>query len=384
MAGGIIDGILGEGFAACRHFKALCRRRQDRSKWSCSNGEIDMHSTAWHFVALCLFASILWVADSNGQQLTTSERKQASKQGTQNPEAYELYLKGRSYWSKRTLSDLETAASYFNQAIAEDPSYALAYSGLADSYAIMPEYGGNPSESISKANAAARKALELDSTLARPHAVLGHIKYLHDWDFAGGEAELKKAIELDPNDATPHQWYAESLFWLGGREGEALSEITHAYQLEPLSLIIGRDFGADHIFIRQYDEAIAICSKLADEHPTFSTAHSCTAEAYWRKRMYSQAIEEYKVESQISGDRDESEYVSAMEKGFQSGGWQGALARGIEVLKEQRKTGYSSAYWIASSYAELRDKEHAFDWLNTAFQEHEEYLLGKLCTGVTG
>jgi tetratricopeptide (TPR) repeat protein len=295
-----------------------------------------------------------------------------------------LYLKGRSYWSKRTLSDLETAASYFNQAIAEDPSYALAYSGLADSYAIMPEYGGNPSESISKANAAARKALELDSTLARPHAVLGHIKYLHDWDFAGGEAELKKAIELDPNDATPHQWYAESLFWLGGREGEALSEITHAYQLEPLSLIIGRDFGADHIFIRQYDEAIAICSKLADEHPTFSTAHSCTAEAYWRKRMYSQAIEEYKVESQISGDRDESEYVSAMEKGFQSGGWQGALARGIEVLKEQRKTGYSSAYWIASSYAELRDKEHAFDWLNTAFQEHEEYLLGKLCTGVTG
>jgi hypothetical protein len=92
--------------------------------------------------------------------------------------------------------------------------------------------------------------------------------------------------------------------------------------------------------------------------------------------MYSQAIEEYKVESQISGDRDEADYVAAMQKGFRSGGWQGALARGIEVLKEQRKTGNSSAYWIASSYAELGDKEHAFGWLNTAFQEHEEYLLG--------
>jgi tetratricopeptide (TPR) repeat protein len=327
------------------------------------------------FVGLYIGASAPHAAEPNNQH-STSEKQLADKQGTQNPEAYELYSKGRSSWSKRTLSDLETAVSYFNQAIAKDPSYALAYSGLADSYAIMPEYGGNPSEVIPKANAAARKALELDATLARPHAVLGHTKYLHDWDFAGGEAEFKKAIELDPDDATTHQWYAETLFWLGGREGEALAEITRAYQLDPLSLIIRRDFGADHIFIRQYDEAIAICRKLADESPKFSTAHSCTAEAYWRKRMYSQAIEEYKVESQISGDRDESDYVSAMEEGFRSGGWQGALASGIEVLKEQRKTGYSSAYWIASSYAELGDKEQAFEWLNSAFQEHDENLLG--------
>jgi tetratricopeptide (TPR) repeat protein len=328
------------------------------------------------FVGLCICAGILDAAERNSDQLSTSEKQLADKQGTQNPEAYALYLKGRSYWSKRTLSDLETAVSYFNEAIAKDPGYAVAYSGLADSYAIMPEYGGNPSEVIPKANAAARKALELDATLARPHAVLGHTKYLHDWDFAGGEDEFKKAIELDPNDATTHQWYAESLFWLGGREGEALAEITHALQLDPLSLIIRRDFGADHIFIRQYDEAIVICKKLVDENPKFSTAHSCIAEAYWRKRMYSQAIEEYEVESQISGDRDESDYVSAMEKGFRSGGWRGALARGIEVLKEQRKTGSSSAYWIASSYAELGDKDRAFEWLNTAFQEHDEYLLG--------
>jgi adenylate cyclase len=334
-----------------------------------------MRRVTYLFVALFICASVVRGAEPNTGQLSTSQNQLTDKRGTQSAEVYALYLKGRSYWSKRTLPELEAAASYFKRAITKDPSYALAYSGLADSYAIMPEYGGNPSEVIPKANAAARKALELDATLARPHAVLGHIKYLHDWDFAGGEAEFKKAIELDPNDATTHQWYAESLFWLGGREGEALSEITRAYQLAPLSLIIRRDFGADHIFIRQYDQAIAICTKLAEENPKFSTAHSCTAEAYWRKHMYPQAIAEYKVESQISGDRDESDYVSAMEKGFQSGGWQGALAKGIEVLKELRKSGYSSAYWIASSYAELGDKEHAFEWLNTAFQEHEEYLL---------
>src|SRR5580658_4935113 len=131
------------------------------------------------FVALLICTSVVRAADPDHDQLSTSEKQLTDKQGTQSPEAYALYLKGRSYWSKRTLSDLETAASYFNQAIAKDPSYALAYSGLADSYAIMPEYGGNPSEVVPKANAAARKALELDARLARPHAVLGHLKYLH-------------------------------------------------------------------------------------------------------------------------------------------------------------------------------------------------------------
>jgi len=140
----------------------------------------------------------LYAAALIGEQLSTSDKRQAGKQGTQNPEAYALYLKGRTYWSKRTLSDLETAVSYFNQAIAKDPGYALAYAGLADTYSLMPDYGGSPSEDIPKSNAAARKALELDATLARPHAVLGSNKTGYEWDFAGGEAEFKKAIELDP------------------------------------------------------------------------------------------------------------------------------------------------------------------------------------------
>jgi len=146
------------------------------------------------------------IAEKLRSKLSTSEKQQVTKLGTQNPEAYELYLKGRYSWNKRTTSDIATAIVFFNQAIVKDPGYALAYSGLADAYNILPRYGGNPSEDYLKSNAAARKALELDATLARAHAVLGGNEMQYDWDFAGGEAEFKKALELDPNDATAHQW----------------------------------------------------------------------------------------------------------------------------------------------------------------------------------
>jgi serine/threonine protein kinase len=151
------------------------------------------------------------LADKLRSQLSRSEKQQVTKQGTQNPEAYELYLKGRYSWNKRTSSDLAAAISYFNQAIAKDPGYALAYSGLADAYGVLPNYGGKPSETYPKSNAAARKALELDATLAHPHADLGANEMEYDWDFAGGEAEYKKTFELDPNDGTP---LVRTRYWL--------------------------------------------------------------------------------------------------------------------------------------------------------------------------
>jgi tetratricopeptide (TPR) repeat protein len=304
-------------------------------------------------VSLCIFGGTLFAADPNGQQLSTPEKQPVSKQGTQNPEAYALYLKGRSYWDKRTLSDLETAVSYFNQAIAKDPSYALAYAGLADTYSLLPDYGGSASEDIPKSNAAARKALELDATLARPHAVLGSNKVGYEWDFAGGEAEFKKAIELDPNDATAHQWYAETLVMVGGRGREGLAEINLAHQLDPQSLVIRRDLRADYAFTRRYDEAIAVCRKLANENPTFEVAHECLANAYWGKKMYPQVIEEWKIYGKLSGERTDSDYAAALEQGYRSGGWKGALNESIEILKAQRKAGSSASYNIAEAYADL-------------------------------
>jgi eukaryotic-like serine/threonine-protein kinase len=316
------------------------------------------------------------IAEKLRFKLSTSEKQQVTKQGTQNSEAYEWYLKGRYSWNKRTVSDIATAVSYFDQAIAKDPGYALAYSGLADAYNVLPNYGGKPSETYPKSNAAARKALELDATLAHPHAVLGANEMEYDWDFAGGEAEYKKAFELDPNDATAHHWYAQDIGWIGGRGQEAIAEVNRAHQLEPLSPIISTEVGEVDLTVRQYDDAIVICKKVAAENPTFARAHDCLAAAYWGKRMYPQAIEEMGAYGQLSGDRNDSDFASAMERGFRSAGWKGALTKGIETRQAQRKIGYSSAYGIAALYADVGDKDQAFRWLNTAYQERDIYLLG--------
>jgi len=307
--------------------------------------------------------------------LSPAAKQQVVNQGTQDAKAYSLYLKGRYAWNKRTRTALETAVSYFNQAIAEDPEYALAYSGLADTYSVLPFFGTNPNENYAKSNAAARRALQLDSTLAHPHAILGSNEMSYDWDFAGGEAEFKKAIDLDPNDATAHQWYAEDLSALGGREQEALAEITRAYQLDPLSPIISRVIGSIRVSARQYDEAISVCKQLENENSTFATAHDCLAYAYWGKRQYPQVIEEWTVYAKLTGDPNDSEFAAALEQGFRSAGWPGALTQAIDTLRTRRKTRYYSPYMIARLYADLGDKEQAFQWLATAYREHDFLLI---------
>jgi serine/threonine protein kinase/TolB-like protein len=186
-------------------------------------------------------------------KLSGAEKQQVTKQGTQNPEAYQLYVKGRYYWNKRTAADLMTAISYFKQAIDKDPGYALAYSGVGDAYSVLGVFGGDPSDIVPKAKAAAEKALELDPTLARPHADLGITKMQYDWDFSGGEAEFRKAFELDPSDATAHQWFSQSLSYIGGRAQEAIEESSRARQLDPLSPIIGFAQAENYSYDRQFD-----------------------------------------------------------------------------------------------------------------------------------
>jgi len=308
-------------------------------------------------------------------KLSGSEKQQLTKQGTQNPEAYALYLKGRYYWNKRTPSDIHTAISYFNQAIAADSAYALAYSGLADAYSVFPTYGADPREAYPKANAAARKALELDASLAHPHAVLGNNNMEYDWDFDGGEAEYRKAFELDPNDATARHWHAHGMAEIGGREQEAVSEANRAYQLDPLTPMTTETVGEVLLITRQYDQAIQVCKRVASDNPAFAISHRCLAYAYWGKRMFPQAIEEFRTFGQLSGEKREVDFASAMGEGFQSAGWKGALTKAIEMRKSHRKAGYSSAYEIATLYSDLGQKDEAFKWLNTAYQERDRYLL---------
>jgi tetratricopeptide (TPR) repeat protein len=328
------------------------------------------------FVALYIGASALHATEPHDGQLGTSEKQQDSKQGTKNPEAYALYRKGRSYWAKQTRADFETAVSYFDQAIDKDPGYAMAYAGLADVYAVLPDYGASPSEDIPKAKAAALKALELDPTLARPHVNLGGMKIAFDWDFAGGEAEFKKALELDPSDAHAHQRYADNLSMIGGREKDALAEVNRAHLQDPQSAAITKEIGYVYIAARQFDQGIAVCKKLANENPAFADAHRCLVIGYWAKHMYPQVIEEQKAYGRLSGDPNDITFGNALEQGFRSAGWHGAIAKCIEVAPALRKSGYWSAYDMATLYAALGDKERAFEWLNTAFREHDEPLIG--------
>jgi tetratricopeptide (TPR) repeat protein len=198
----------------------------------------------------------------------------------------------------------KAAISYFNQAIDKDPGYALAYAGLANALGSLRYYGGDPIDLTPKANAAARKALELDPTLAGPHVQLGYNKMAFDRDFAGSEAEFRKAFELDPNDATAHLWFSQILCEIGGRAQEAIEEANRARQLDPLSAITGYQQAEAYTAARQYDKAIEISKKLIADNPDFGRVHGGLAQAYWAEHKYAEAIQELKTDAQLEGDKN--------------------------------------------------------------------------------
>ncbi len=317
------------------------------------------------------------IADKLRSKLTGSEKQQVTRQGTQNPEAYQLYVKGRYYWNKRTPGDLKTAMSFFNQAIDKDPTYALAYSGLADVYSVMIAYGSDPNEVTPKADAAAKKALELDPTLAHPHAILAASRMEYYWDFSGGESEYRKAFALDPSDATAHQWFSEDLSFIGGRSQESIDEAARARQLDPLSPIIDDSQGLAYSLARQYDKGDEILREGIRENPAFGKLHSDLAASYWDEHKYPEAIQEYKTAAELMGDKGSAEFASALDAGFRVGGLQGALRKAIEVSIAARnaKSRYVSSFELANLYAQLGEKDRSFDWLNAAYQEHDFMLV---------
>ena len=316
------------------------------------------------------------IADRLRSKLSRAEKQQVTHQGTQNPDAYQLYVKGRYSWNKRTYADLNAAISDFNQAIDKDPAYALAYAGLADVYAVLGYFGGDPNDVVPKAIAAAHKALEMDPTLARPHADLGLVMTLYGWDFSGGEAEFRKAFAIDPADATAHQWFAEILAYIGGRAQESIDEANRALQLDPLSPIIGAVQCEVQTYDHKFDKAIAVCEKTIADNPSFGAAHYRLAWAYWAEHKYSQAISEFQTSARLSDDKNIAGFASALDEGFGAGGWPAAVGNAIKAVLAQRdaKANYVAAFWIAQLYAELGDRDHAFEWLNIARQEHNLWI----------
>src|SRR5271169_6563759 len=238
-------------------------------------------------------------------QISLNPREQAALKSAKvvNPEAYVSYLKGRYFWNKRSAESLKVALAYFNQAIEEDPNYAEAYSGLADTYALLGDWQYavmTPREALPKAKAAAIKALELDDSLGAAHNSLAFCLDGFDWDLDAGGKEFRRAVELSPGYATAHHWYAWHLS-LVGHNDEAIAEMKKAQSLDPLSLIINADLAELFLISRSYDESIEQSRKTIQMDSNFGLAHNQLAQAYLQKRMYSEAIAELQKAIQDSG-----------------------------------------------------------------------------------
>src|SRR5579862_6386832 len=307
------------------------------------------------------------IADQIRINLTPREQAALKSVKVVNPEAYESYLKGRYFWNKRTADGLKVALAYFNQAIEEDPKYARAYSGLADTYVLLGdwEYGVlTPNEAFPKAKAAAIKALELDNTLSDAHTSLASLG-MFDWDWRSAGEEFRRAIELNPGYATAHQWYAWHLNLLG-RKTEAIAEMRKAESLDPLSLIISADM-ADVLFVvGLYDESIRQSRKTLEMDPNFAIAHFELGQAYTQKRMYSEAIAELQRAIALSGSS--TTFTSNLAYAYAVSGRRNEA---LKILNDStgRSNGFSDASGIALIYTGLGDNDQAMAWLDKAYSE---------------
>src|SRR3989454_2237709 len=299
-------------------------------------------------------------------RLTGEEKKRLAKRYTENTEAYQLYLRGRYFWYKRTEEALRKSIEYFNQAIAEDPSYAAAYDGLSDSYALLALRGIiAPREGLLKAKAAARKALEIDDLLGEAHASLAHVR-LHDWDWSGLEEEFKRALELNPGHAIAYHWYSEYLMTVG-RADESITIIKRCQETDPLSPVICGTLGFAFFFARKYDQAIEQFRKALELDSNHFLSHYRLGHIYSLKGLHREAIEEAQKSVALSGRSTET--LAGLAQAYAAAGISEEMQKVLDELNERSKERYVSPYYVAKIYAALGDKEQALHWLEKGYEE---------------
>jgi tetratricopeptide (TPR) repeat protein len=287
-------------------------------------------------------------------------------------EAYDLYLKGRYFWNQRSAEGFQQAVEHFQRAVEKDPTYARAYAGLADSYALMSSYNfGAPNELIPKARSAALRALELDDHLAEAHTSLALIDESYHWDWESAGKEFRRAIQLNPNYATAHQWYAELLSFQG-RFGKALAESEHARQLDPLSLAIATDHAAIQYYARQYDRAIEEFRAVLERDPTFQRANMVVW-PYAQKGMFAEAsaqVDSWRRLYDVPWNWAAQVYVDGRV------GRQAEAARALEKLEQfARQRPSDPMQMLPVAYLGVNEKEKALTWLGKSVQERSSIIM---------
>jgi TolB-like protein/DNA-binding winged helix-turn-helix (wHTH) protein/Flp pilus assembly protein TadD len=309
------------------------------------------------------------IADQIRINLNPQEQAALKNAKVVNPRAYESFLKGRYFWNKRTADSLKVALAYFNQAIDEDPGYAQAYSGLADTYALLGDWqyaAMTPKEALPKAKAAAIRALELDSALGEAHNSLAFCLDGFDWDFDSAGKEFRRAIELNPGYATAHHWYAWHLSLLG-RYDDAIVEMRKAQSSDPLSLIINADLAELFVLAHSYDESIQQSRKTIEMDPSFSLAHVQLGQAYLEEHRNEEAVAELQKAVQLSGGSPTS--VANLARAYVAVGNRSAAQKLLNDLKQRSKPSSSYAAEISAICAALGDTDQAMNWLEKGYEE---------------
>jgi serine/threonine protein kinase/Tfp pilus assembly protein PilF len=308
------------------------------------------------------------IAENLKLKLSGAQQNIVAQRPTQNSEAYQLYLQGRFYWNRRTAGGVSKAIDYFQQAIAKDPNYALAYTGLADSYYSLARNSAalSPKEAGAKARQAAEKALDLDPVLGEAHASLGNVLLIFEWDFAGAEREFKRAIDLNSAYPYAHQWYAE-LLYATGRYEESIQENRKAVPLEPFTPILRVNFGLSLMFARQLAEAEQQFRKTLDMDPNYPIAHYGYAQTLILQRRFDEAVTEMEKASQSIPES--SYYRGYLGYAHAKAGKTAEARKILGELIEAAKTKYVSWLGIADIYAGLGEKDHTFAALELAYQQ---------------
>jgi TolB-like protein/DNA-binding winged helix-turn-helix (wHTH) protein/Flp pilus assembly protein TadD len=309
------------------------------------------------------------IADQIRINLNPQEQAALGNVAVVNPAAYESYLKGRYFWNKRTADGLKVALAYFNEAVDEDAKYARAYSGLADTYALLGDWQYavmTPKEALPKAKAAAIKALELDSALGEAHNSLAFCLDGFDWDFDSAGKEFRRAIELNSGYATAHHWYAWHLALLR-RYDEAIVEMRKAASVDPLSLIINADLAELLALAHSYDESIRQCRKTIDMDPNFGLAHNHLGQAYLQKHMNDQAVAELQEAVKLSGGSPTC--MANLARAYVASGKRSEAVKLLNDLTKRSNPDHSYASEIAVIDASLGDTDQAMNWLEKGYEE---------------